>query len=1597
MAGPWEDYGGSDTATDTAPADEQGPWSEFTPEQPPAPQQFNIKLSPYDQATMDRGGVKPPSGTESGTEMTGAIASDPRGFAKSIPSIVGGAMMAPGKLAYAGAADLVAGATGDTGYGGNLASMQRGEDQLPAEKMIGSAAQSSPKLAVSANIAKSIAEMAPMMGMAVLPASINRIAAGAFSLQMIAGVKSAATELGTELGKPVDEQDAGKIASLKSDLIQTGIFAPLAGAGAVSGLVKPPAKFQGPLATGEVLPPRKGAVPSPETQAVEAVRANAPEAEILPPTGELSAADKARAEAVFKELAAANKQRSAKPAKSASVKPARPSVTTPVSPGAPPTAEEAGLREELDARQGEEPPPPDAPVPVPTPTKPTSPAGAGVASVADMKERGSRVGADHYGRVGGKDLFRFTDPTAEPGKPNQITFTVPKGADPATIAVARKLAFVRARVAEGIPDENIQVGVNGYGPEFPGQGHVQVDEVRHPRAGNVFSANPEVMIQAGLDMPASKELLKLPNGNYTLPQVKAKLAELKAKEPPAPPAPSTAPVATWKGLTLDQVKRKLPVGFDESTARIENGRVIAKSKTDGKDWFVDVKKGEAEPVSPAAPTPSPAAPKPVAPASSVGLSAPVDVTQPPKAKKPYNMAPLRAPADEFKQLVLEHGVEHGWISAADMDKIVPELRGLKRGHSSASMAATVAMNKVLKPAYLKALSDLGIKTDNNTLKLHAEALPKLKALLEKHASMVSVPLAQMPDGSKFTKLGEEHTVSNTNTKTGIVTIKDGITLKVHMDDSVKIDPGSLKTPEAPAPTPKLRPGEKGTADLLQGPEAPFNLAGEVQGDPARIAAEAKAKADSAAAAKALAAKQQPDMFGQPPSPTIPPTMLGPGASGAAGEINPTGPRGNPVPTYGPSARMLEARRQRGVIAPVEPGQGIGVEEAINRGRALLDQGANPEAIMVNLERTKRFNADDAAVLRAHGERLEQAAYAAADKYGPLSDQYEKAWEADSTWSRRFKALATEWHKVGQGLQGETEIDTGTFHGLRKAFFDATGKDFNPKQAADATQIAKGVQDITESTDKSKADVFTKLDQEAAKAPDKPAPAPKPGQPAKPDFRTVWKRAKAMIEAGETDFGNIRQKLAAEFGMSMNEVSRVLAEPKGAKRMTDDLYRKMAEQRRLRNQAKTWVKDQQTPGWLRFTRAIPRVFFIDKVIGHGTVGMITHAGLNIFNPPAWRTYWPAFFQQYKLLGWHDQGAYHERMMQDLVRDPNYIPARRAGLANDPQRYFDDYQNNALLKYMGKIGLTGNRGFDALKLFRQARFNQLWDKLPENLQNTEYAKMLADSVNHSTGVVGMRFREWSNWTFFAPKLEGSRWAWMVGDPLKASKTFIDWRNSSPEARAFAMSQLREKAIVSGTYFTLLAMNQGLLSATGSDQKINFTNPRKSDFLSFKVAGHNFGVIGPMLGMVRLFANLVHASTGTRGQVESLSTRSAEFGEEGASYLRGKLSPFAGFGMDVLSQSDFQGRPLPFSNDKTPAYLRRQGVGPVHLWRIRLYPVHAYPSVGSDSGSVARSGNERRPNQRVPQGACHGCSHGGHGRAPEHRHAISKSTNLRTATVP
>lgn len=115
--------------------------------------------------------------------------------------------------------------------------------------------------------------------------------------------------------------------------------------------------------------------------------------------------------------------------------------------------------------------------------------------------------------------------------------------------------------------------------------------------------------------------------------------------------------------------------------------------------------------------------------------------------------------------------------------------------------------------------------------------------------------------------GEHVEVTHIDPDSGDVTLKDGKkfgkqTLEsgksIHVEKLEQAETSTEFAPEEPAKaeTPKLRAGEKGTGDLLQGADQPFNLAGEKATDFERIQQE-KAKAEkSAAEAKAAQDKQQ---------------------------------------------------------------------------------------------------------------------------------------------------------------------------------------------------------------------------------------------------------------------------------------------------------------------------------------------------------------------------------------------------------------------------------------------------------------------------------------------------------------------------------------------------------------------------------------------------------------------------------------------------------------------------------------------------------------------------------------------------------------------
>lgn len=142
--------------------------------------------------------------------------------------------------------------------------------------------------------------------------------------------------------------------------------------------------------------------------------------------------------------------------------------------------------------------------------------------------------------------------------------------------------------------------------------------------------------------------------------------------------------------------------------------------------------------------------------------------------------------------------------------------------------------------------------------------------------------------------------------------KELFPLRYDVDHIRAVTENALMTSAA---TPKLRPGEKGTGDLLQGEDAPFNLAGEKATDFERIATEKSAQEKAKREAAELQSKQQSELVGMG-GPSL--SRSGPGAASPAefaqrqSSANRTPPPPNPPvaiePGQSPSAEVVRANK-----------------------------------------------------------------------------------------------------------------------------------------------------------------------------------------------------------------------------------------------------------------------------------------------------------------------------------------------------------------------------------------------------------------------------------------------------------------------------------------------------------------------------------------------------------------------------------------------------------------------------------------------------------------------------------------------------------------
>jgi hypothetical protein len=786
-------------------------------------------------------------------------------------------------------------------------------------------------------------------------------------------------------------------------------------------------------------------------------------------------------------------------------------------------------------------------------------------------------------------------------------------------------------------------------------------------------------------------------------------------------------------------------------------------------------------------------------------------------------------------------------------------------------------------------------------------------------------------------------------------------------------------------TPLRQSGEASGAQIEAEPNVPTQEpVANPQLEPAKPEAEAAKPAESAAIPPEVKAEVPAD--------------VGPGLGAAEyGEVQ---GQGDPD-IYGVAERVRKQRAAAGQTVAIDPGQGVSAIDAVIHGQEVLEkEPLSAQTAVDTFRKDKSVSYDGFSAVRAKAEKAFQDARRTEEKLGTDSPEYETAKAAAVEWDKVSKEMQTEWHKTGRAQQGQTDIDTGTFTGLERAYREATDKDFTPKQKPKAEKIVKGVKKATaetaaadeafksefkkqiESTNAEKraldaanktvrewaakrAEAENKARVEQAKrlkeAADLQLRAVKRAEAmsakrardaavraAKEEQRNladpsipVWKAANAYLEKGLDSLDEIRNKVAADLGMKVDKVTRLLAQTPRLKYLMDELWKNQQNSRRLKEQAKRWLISQETPLYQRALASVPRAMFGLKVGFHGTVALGTHAPMVVFQPRFWKNYFRDFGKMYKMVG---SRAYYENQVQDLMRRPNYTTARRAGLVNDPF-VFEDYNSPDTAKYFGGLTGMGNRGYTVLKIIRQDMFDQHWNKLPKLARIPEVAQAIANDVNHATGVVKGKAPAGSNVALFAPRLMASRAMWLVGDPVKAIDTFARWKQATPGDKWQAMAQLKEKAWVAGTFFSLLALNQGFLAAIGSKQKINGIpeamggggiNPMESDFLKFKAAGLDVAYGSAMLNMAKLPARMATAIA-FEGKTSKLVLEDERIYKIAGDYLRSQMSPFAGTVTDLALGRDYAGRPLPRAGfgllpgrTDIPKRLKKHGITEPYTWK-------------------------------------------------------------------
>jgi hypothetical protein len=365
-------------------------------------------------------------------------------------------------------------------------------------------------------------------------------------------------------------------------------------------------------------------------------------------------------------------------------------------------------------------------------------------------------------------------------------------------------------------------------------------------------------------------------------------------------------------------------------------------------------------------------------------------------------------------------------------------------------------------------------------------------------------------------------------------------------------------------------------------------------------------------------------------------------------------------------------------------------------------------------------------------------------------------------------------------------------------------------------------------------------------------------------------------------------------------------------LTNDAWKKQYNRRTIVENALDMVRKQAQGPIGKAMEALYQLPRSVSVAYHFTVFPFSHAGDLVFRPENWGTFVQGLKDTY---GGSFSKGYAARALDAMERDNLYGYALRSGLDAGPK----SHPVGILSKF-----LSSEMSERSWKMLTIMRF-QLWksqmvkwakpirpDMKPEEVAEVlDYGKNLATWANHATGSGKGPVATLGGNVVFGPKLTQSKLNRMVSDPLETIKTFGSWDKATPGQKAVAWTRMSGATQYLLTYAGFLAVNQGVLSAFGSKQKVNWTDPGKADFLAFKGVGLE-GYIPGLHTEIKTLAKILATSWMSRKELRGES-RYGHTGTIMSQYGMAKLTPSLETGLELLHKQNWRGQPVPWSSEK------------------------------------------------------------------------------------